>query len=77
MKKEKDLIGRWLELRRVLTRTPKNSKEATETLNKLLEMNKHFNPNFERDWFMNKEQSSKRCNRLIKMYWAFKRREAI
>lgn len=73
---KKDIIGEWLKLRRILTRTPKNSKEAKETLKKLDEMNRHFNPNFERDWFMNKEPS-KRVNRLIKMYWAFKRREVV
>lgn len=59
-----------------LRSTPTNSTEAKNKLICLLENAKRRNPFYERDYFLNKEPS-KRNKRLVKMYWAFKRREAI
>lgn len=52
---------------------------VTEAKNKLIclqETNKRRNPNYGRDRFIDRKPS-KRCERLVKMYWIFKKKEAI
>lgn len=62
-----DFWGEYLRLRRMPT-------TATEAKNKLIclqEINKRRNPNYEQDLFISKKPS-KRNQRLVKMYWAFR-----
>lgn len=66
-----NIYQRMFELRRL----PHSSREVKRRLDTLWELDKRFNPNFERDQFFLRGYS-KRQERLVKMYWAFRRMEA-
>ena len=55
--------------------TPTNSKEAHNRLCALEYLDKIDNPNYERDIFSLRKYSRRR-ERLVKMYWAFRKLEA-
>lgn len=59
----------------MLPLTPENSREAKNRLAALDYLDKQLNPNYERDQFFLRDYS-KRRERLVKMYWAFKKMEA-
>ena len=58
-----------------LSGLPTGSKQAHKILEALAYFDKTRNPNYERDQFIIPNYS-KRRERLVKMYWAFKKKEA-
>ena len=60
----------------MLPLTPENSKQAKNRLAALDYLDRLYNPNYDRDQFFLRDYS-KRRERLVKMYWAFKKKEDV